>query len=89
MAILGAVICVAAVIGIIGAFVRNRALTYIYMIIIIAALIFQVVIGVKVYQKAANYAGYLSDIWSSSSASFRLNIQNQVNTIHINDTLVK
>lgn len=78
LAILGAVICVAAIVGIIGAYIRRSAVTYIYMIIIIGALVFQVIIGIRVYQKAANAAKYLSDIWPTASASYRLNLQNQV-----------
>lgn len=48
------------------------------MIIIIGALIFQVVIGVRIYQKAANSSKYLSDLWPTSSQNYRANLQNQV-----------
>lgn len=78
LAILGAVICVAAIVGIIGAYIRKSVVTYLYMIIIIGALVFQVIIGILVYQKAANAAKYLSDIWPTASAGYRLNLQNQV-----------
>lgn len=58
-------------------------ITYIYMIVIIGALIFQVMIGVRVYQKAANSAQYLSSLWPTSSIAYRTNLQNQVNTLDI------
>ncbi|KAK4519901.1 acyl-CoA-binding protein (ACBP)/diazepam binding inhibitor (DBI)/endozepine (EP) [Mucor velutinosus] len=77
LAILGGVICVAAIVGIIGAYIRKSVVTYIYMIIIIGALVFQVIIGIRIYQAAANAAKYLSDIWPTASASYRLNLQNQ------------
>lgn len=82
LAILGAVICVAAIVGIIGAYIRRSVVTYIYMIIIIGALVFQVLIGIRVYQKAANAAKYLSDIWPTAPASYRLNLQNQVGFLY-------
>jgi hypothetical protein len=72
------VICVAAIFGIIGAYVKKNIITYIYMIIIIGALVFQVMIGVRIYQKAANPSKYLSDLWPSSSYDYRANLQNQV-----------
>lgn len=78
MAILGAIICVAAIVGIIGACIRKTTITYLYMIIIIGALVFQVLIGIRVYQKAANAAKFLSDLWPTASASYRGNLQNQV-----------
>ncbi|CEP08080.1 hypothetical protein [Parasitella parasitica] len=77
LAILGAIICVASIVGIIGAYIRKTTVTYLYMIIIIGALVFQVLIGIRVYQKAANAAHYLSDLWPVASASYRLNLQNQ------------
>ncbi|KAG2206004.1 Tetraspanin family-domain-containing protein [Mucor mucedo] len=77
LAILGAVVCVAAIFGVIGAYVKKNMITYIYMIIIIGALVFQVMIGVKVYQKAANSAQYLTNLWPKSSIAYRTNLQNQ------------
>ncbi|KAI7904742.1 Tetraspanin family-domain-containing protein [Cokeromyces recurvatus] len=77
--ILGIIICVAALFGITGAYVKKNIITYLYMIIIIAALIFQVLIGVQIYQKAANSSKYLSDLWSIASTSYRANLQNQFN----------
>jgi hypothetical protein len=78
LAILGAVIIVAAIFGIIGAFVRKTMVTYLYMFIIICALVFQVIIGVRVYQKAANAAQYLNGLWPAASINYRANLQNQV-----------
>lgn len=78
LAILGAVICVASIFGMIGAYVKKNMITYVYMIIIIGALIFQVMIGIKIYQKAANPNQYLTDIWPKSSSRYRLNLQEQV-----------
>lgn len=78
LVILGVIIVVVSVIGAIGAFVRNRWLIYTYMLIILASLVFQVMIGVQVYQKAANRASYLSDIWTFSSYPYRSNLQEQV-----------
>lgn len=81
LAILGAVVCVAAIFGIIGTYVKKNMITYIYMIIIIGALVFQVMIGVKVYQKAANSAQYLTNLWPKSSIAYRANLQDQVLSI--------
>ncbi|KAI9473810.1 MAG: Tetraspanin family-domain-containing protein [Benjaminiella poitrasii] len=75
--ILGVIICIAALFGIVGAYVNKNIITYIYMIIIIGALIFQVLIGVRIYQRAANSSKYLSDIWSNASVNYRANLQNQ------------
>ncbi|KAI8984351.1 Tetraspanin family-domain-containing protein, partial [Mycotypha africana] len=79
LAILGAIVCVASIIGIIGTYVKKPTITYVYMIIIVAALVFQVIIGVRIYQKAANASKYLSDLWPTASANYRLNLQNQFN----------
>lgn len=78
LAILGAVICIASIFGIIGTYVKKNMITYVYMVIIIGALVFQVMIGIKIYQKAANSSQYLIDIWPKSSTSYRYNLQEQV-----------
>ncbi|GAA5799586.1 Tetraspanin family-domain-containing protein [Helicostylum pulchrum] len=77
LAILGAVICIASIFGIIGAYVKKNMITYVYMVIIIGALVFQVMIGIKIYQKAANSSQYLIDIWPKSTISYRYNLQEQ------------
>ncbi|KAI9364697.1 Tetraspanin family-domain-containing protein [Pilaira anomala] len=77
LAILGAVICVASIFGMIGAYVKKNMITYVYMIIIIGALIFQVMIGIKIYQKAANPNQYLTDVWPKANSRYRLNLQEQ------------
>ncbi|KAI8359073.1 Tetraspanin family-domain-containing protein [Choanephora cucurbitarum] len=77
LAILGAIICVAALLGLVRACVRKNFITYVYMFIIVIALIFQIFIGIRIYQKAANPSEYLSGIWSSSTISYRLNLQNK------------
>ncbi|KAI8059423.1 Tetraspanin family-domain-containing protein [Gilbertella persicaria] len=78
-AILGAIICIASLFGIIGAYVRKNFITIIYLIVIVAALILQVLIGIRIYQKAANTLQYLSDLWPSSSFMYRLELQNEFN----------
>lgn len=85
LSILGGVICVASIFGIIGAYVRKTMITYVYLFIIICALVFQVIIGVRIYRQAANASHYLSLLWPSASNSYRANLQNQVKNInHIN-----
>lgn len=71
----------AALIGIVAAFTRRKFLTYIYMIIVIVALVYQVVIGIRVYQKAANPSGYLAPIWATASESYRAHLENEVSII--------
>ncbi|CEI92530.1 Putative Tetraspanin Tsp4 [Rhizopus microsporus] len=77
LAILGAIICVAAIFGAIGAFIKKSFIIYIYMIIIIAALVLQVIIGIKLYQAAANAPAYMSKLWTSSSMSQRASLENE------------
>lgn len=77
LSILGGVICVASIFGIIGAYVRKTMITYVYLFIIICALVFQVIIGVRIYRQAANASHYLSLLWPSASNSYRANLQNQ------------
>ncbi|CAO3661805.1 unnamed protein product [Rhizopus microsporus] len=77
LAILGAIICVAAIFGTIGAFIKKSFIIYIYMIIIIAALVLQVIIGIKLYQAAANAPAYMSKLWTSSSMSQRASLENE------------
>ncbi|CAM0136670.1 unnamed protein product [Umbelopsis sp. WA50703] len=47
------------------------------MAIVAVALILQVVVGVMVYQKGANYESFVSTLWASSSNADRLAIQNE------------
>lgn len=68
----------AAILGIIGAFKHRKGVIVVYMIIVVIALVFQVVIGVKVYQKGANTAAYLAPLWSTGTNSFRETLQNEV-----------
>jgi hypothetical protein len=75
---LGGIIIIASLVGILGAFFRHRLIVYLYLLIVIIALIFQVYIGVKVYQKASNAAQYLAPIWTAATSSFRANLQNEV-----------
>lgn len=79
LAILGGIVCVASAFGAIGAFVRKNFVTYIYMIVILAALVVQVLIGIKLYKASANVSTYMSDLWASSNASFRGDLQNEFN----------
>jgi hypothetical protein len=48
------------------------------MVIVAAALILQVVVGVMVYQKGANYISFVNTMWSTASNADRLAIQNEV-----------
>jgi hypothetical protein len=75
---LGGIIIIASLVGILGAFFRHKLVVYLYLLIVIIALIFQVYIGVKVYQKASNAAQYLAPIWTAATSSFRANLQNEV-----------
>lgn len=68
----------AAILGIIGAFKHRKGVIVVYMIIVVIALVFQVVIGVKVYQKGANTVAYLAPLWSTGTNSFRETLQNEV-----------
>lgn len=83
LSILGGVICVASILGIIGAYVRKTIITYVYLFIIICALVFQIIIGVRIYSQAANASHYLSLLWPSSSNSYRANLQNQVKNMNL------
>lgn len=87
IAILGAIILVAALIGIVAAFTRRKFLTYIYMIIVIVALVYQVVIGIRVYQKAANPSGYLAPIWATASESYRAHLENEFSCCGYNNAM--
>ncbi|KAG1470485.1 hypothetical protein G6F56_002657 [Rhizopus delemar] len=49
------------------------------MIVILAALVVQVLIGIKLYKASANVSTYMSDLWASSNASFRGDLQNETN----------
>lgn len=82
IAILGAIIVLAALLGIAGAFKHRKGIIIVYMIIVVIALVFQVVIGVKVYQKGANTASYLAPLWSTGTNSFRETLQNEVCFFH-------
>lgn len=77
LSILGGVICVASILGIIGAYVKRTMITYLYLFIIICALVFQIIIGIRVYKQAANAAQFLSNLWPSTSNSYRANLQAQ------------
>ncbi|ORY94604.1 Tetraspanin family-domain-containing protein [Syncephalastrum racemosum] len=75
--VLGAIIIVAALLGIIGAFVRRKTLVIIYLFIVLVALVYQIVIGIGIYKKAADPSGYLAPIWSKGSDSFRAHLQTE------------
>ncbi|KAI8993709.1 Tetraspanin family-domain-containing protein [Pilobolus umbonatus] len=77
IAILGGMICVAAILGIMGAYVKKHIIVYIYMIIVLCTLVFQVVIGVMVYRRAANSSHYMYETWPKSSLKYRSTIQEQ------------
>lgn len=51
------------------------------MVIVAAALILQVTVGVLVYQKGANYNSFVNSMWSSASTQDRLAIQNEVSKL--------
>ncbi|KAI9261974.1 Tetraspanin family-domain-containing protein [Sporodiniella umbellata] len=75
LAILGAIVCVASLLGLVGAFVRKHWLTSIYMLIILAALVLQVLVGIKLYRACANVPTYLSDLWTSATPALRNQLQ--------------
>ncbi|KAG2180939.1 hypothetical protein INT43_008519 [Umbelopsis isabellina] len=75
--VLSIIILVTSILGWISAYSPRRCVIYIYMVIVAAALILQVVVGVLVYQKGANYASFVSTMWSDSSNADRLAIQNE------------
>ncbi|KAF7728818.1 hypothetical protein EC973_005444 [Apophysomyces ossiformis] len=87
VAILGAVICVASIFGAVGAFTKRAFVTYIYLIIVVIALVFQVVIGVKIYQKAANPSQYMAPLWNQASTDFRAHLQAQFSCCGFNNPM--
>jgi hypothetical protein len=76
--VLSIIILVTSVLGWVSAYSPRRCVIYFYMAIVAVALILQVVVGVMVYQKGANYASFVSTLWASSSNADRLAIQNEV-----------
>ncbi|KAI9314255.1 Tetraspanin family-domain-containing protein [Dichotomocladium elegans] len=89
IAILGAIIAGASLLGILGAYKKRRSIIFIYMIIVLIALVFQVVIGVKVYQKAANTPAYLGPLWSQGSTSYRMQLQSEFSCCGYNNPMDK
>ncbi|KAG2176550.1 hypothetical protein INT44_007213 [Umbelopsis vinacea] len=77
--VLAIIILVTSILGLISAYSRRRCVIYIYMVIVAVALILQVVVGVLVYQKGANYINYINTLWTSSSNADRLALQNEFN----------
>jgi len=75
--VLGVVILVTSILGLISAYSQRRCIIYVYMVIVAAALILQVTVGVLVYQKGANYNSFVNSMWSSASTQDRLAIQNE------------
>ncbi|KAI8374639.1 Tetraspanin family-domain-containing protein [Radiomyces spectabilis] len=76
IAVLGAIIIVAALVGMIAAFIKRRSLVIIYLVIVFVALVFQVIIGVKVYQKSGDPVQYLASLWGNASIQSRAELQN-------------
>lgn len=76
--VLGVVILVTSILGLISAYSPRKCIIYVYMVIVAAALILQVVVGVMVYQKGANYNSFVTTMWSTASTADRLAIQNEV-----------
>jgi Tetraspanin family len=76
--VLAVIILVTSILGLISAYSRRRCVVYVYMVIVAVALILQVVVGVLVYQKGANFSSYINTLWSSSSNADRLAIQDEV-----------
>ncbi|KAI8890378.1 hypothetical protein K501DRAFT_236587, partial [Backusella circina FSU 941] len=77
MIVLGVVALVAAVIGVIAAYIRRKFVIYLYMMVTVIAMVIQVVIGVKVYQKASNVNQYLAPLWTAGSINFRANLETE------------
>jgi hypothetical protein len=78
MIVLGVVAVVAAVIGVIAAYIRRKFIIYLYMMVTVIAMVIQVVIGVKVYQKASNVNQYLAPLWTAGSINFRAELEREV-----------
>ncbi|OAD65100.1 hypothetical protein PHYBLDRAFT_129040 [Phycomyces blakesleeanus NRRL 1555(-)] len=87
VAILGGIIIVSAILGITQAFVRSKALLLIYILVVLVALVYQIVIGIKVYKKAADPVGYLAPLWTSSPESYRLHVQDEFNCCGFNNNM--
>ncbi|KAI8147168.1 Tetraspanin family-domain-containing protein [Fennellomyces sp. T-0311] len=87
VAILGAVILVAAILGITGAVVKRRWILYVYMVIVIGALIYQVVLGVKIYKQGADPPAYVAPIWSKASEKYRASLQNEFSCCGYNNAM--
>ncbi|KAG1441480.1 hypothetical protein G6F56_011462 [Rhizopus delemar] len=89
LAILGAIICVASLIGGVGAFVKRHYITVIYMVVILVSLALQIVIGIKFYKAKANLNGYLSDLWVNASTDERASLQNEFTCCGFQTTMDK
>ncbi|CAO3588188.1 unnamed protein product [Absidia cylindrospora] len=70
--ILGVILLFTAVIGIIGAFYRERKTIHIiYLVVVIIAFVFQIITAIVVYQLAANSKMWLSKTWAEASKEYR------------------
>ncbi|KAI7862852.1 Tetraspanin family-domain-containing protein [Spinellus fusiger] len=87
LAILGGIIVFCALLGVVHAFVRRKLVMWIYILMVLIALVFQVVIGVKVYNTAANPLGYLAPLWSSSPEAYRGQLQSDFNCCGFNNAM--
>lgn len=77
--ILGIIIVFTAIIGIIGAFCRERqALHILYTTIVVIALIYQVSTSVIVYDQAAHTPTWLSQTWAEATQEYRSYAQTKV-----------
>ncbi|KAI9310738.1 Tetraspanin family-domain-containing protein [Dichotomocladium elegans] len=78
ISILGIIICFTAVIGLIGAFFRDRRALYIlYTVIVLIALTYQMTTAVIVYDQAAHTSSWMSQTWAEASFDYRAYAQNK------------
>ncbi|KAI9278261.1 Tetraspanin family-domain-containing protein [Phascolomyces articulosus] len=87
VSILGAIIIVASILGMIGAFVKRKWILYIYMLIVIVALVYQIIIGVKIYQKGADPPAYIAPLWSKAKESYRAKLQTEFTCCGYNNAM--
>ncbi|KAI9484842.1 Tetraspanin family-domain-containing protein [Zychaea mexicana] len=87
VAILGAIVIFASILGMVGTFVKRKWILLIYMLIVVVALVYQVVIGIKIYQKGADSPGYVAPLWSQAKESYRASLQNDFSCCGFNNAM--
>ncbi|KAI8989274.1 Tetraspanin/Peripherin [Pilobolus umbonatus] len=76
--ILGIILIFTSLIGILGAFYRERkAIHILYTTLVIIAFIYQLSIGVIVYEQTAHSSRWLNEIWIESTKAYRIFAQSK------------